>query len=246
MFKRLREDIDCIAERDPAARSRWAILLAYPGLHAQIYYRFANRLWKAGWNGPALVVSYIGRIITGIEIHPGATLGRRVFIDHGTGVVIGETAEVGDECTLYQGVTLGGTSLDKGKRHPTLGKDVIVGAGAKILGPITLSDHVRVGSNAVVLKPVEAGVTVVGIPAKPVGKERATQDSPFMAYGTPCDDVPDPVARTINAMGNELTALQRRVEELQAELAEFQDTTNAPLVPRSDNQIGSSDKGVVR
>lgn len=236
MFKRLREDIDCIAKRDPAARSRWAILLAYPGLHAQLYYRLANRLWRAGWPGPALVTSYIGRIITGIEIHPGAKLGRRVFIDHGTGVVIGETAEVGDDCTLYQGVTLGGTSLDGGKRHPTLGKDVIVGAGAKVLGPIIIGDHARVGSNAVVLKPVELGTTVVGIPAKAVRRETPKDEHAFVAYGTPCDDVPDPVARTLTAMGEEVTMLQRRVEELQNQLADIDRARTAPIVsnPEAD------------
>lgn len=243
MFKRLREDIDCIAKRDPAARSRWAILLAYPGLHAQLYYRLANRLWRASWHGPALVISYVGRIITGIEIHPGATLGRRVFIDHGTGVVIGETAEVGDDCTLYQGVTLGGTSLDGGKRHPTLGQGVIVGAGAKILGPIIIGDHARVGSNAVVLKPVEPGTTVVGIPAKAVRREKPKDEHAFVAYGTPCDDVPDPVARTLMAMGEEVTMLQRRVEELQNQLADIDRARTAPIVSQPEAEAERLAKG---
>jgi len=244
MFKRLREDIDCIATRDPAARSRWAILLAYPGLHAQVYYRLANRLWRAGWPGPALVISYVGRIITGIEIHPGAKLGRRVFIDHGTGVVIGETAEVGDGCTLYQGVTLGGTSLNGGKRHPTLGEGVIVGAGAKVLGPITIGDHARVGSNAVVLKPVEAGTTVVGIPAKAVRREKPKDEHAFVAYGTPCDEeVHDPVARTLVAMGEEVTMLQRRVEELQNQLAQLDETRAAPIVAKPEADADRLMKG---
>ena len=232
MFKRLREDIECIASRDPAARSRLAILLVYPGLHAQIYYRLANRLWRAGLNSLALIISYIGRIITGIEIHPGAKIGRCVFIDHGTGIVIGETAEVGDGCTLYQGVTLGGTSLEKGKRHPTLGKGVIVGAGAKVLGPFTVGDHARVGSNAVVVKAVEPGATVVGIPAKVVKRDQPKEHHPFVAYGTPNVELPDPTARTLIAMGEELTALQRRVEELQRALETARN--GAGLVPGAE------------
>lgn len=236
MFKRLREDIECIASRDPAARSRWAILLAYPGLHAQIYYRLANRLWRAGFHGTALVISYVGRIITGIEIHPGATIGRKVFIDHGTGLVIGETAEVGDGCTLYQGVTLGGTSLNEGKRHPTLGKGVIVGAGAKVLGPFTVGDYARVGSNAVVVKAVEPGETVVGIPAKVVKRDKPKDDHAFVAYGTPSVELPDPTARTLHAMAEEVTALQHRVQDLQRELEEVHQSTGIAPAHRSDSE----------
>src|SRR5512137_1775061 len=154
MFSRLREDIECILERDPAARSRWEVLTCYPGLHALAFHRLAHGCWTRGWRWLGRFISHLSRFLTGIEIHPGATIGRRVFIDHGMGIVIGETAEVGDECTIYQGVTLGGTSLTKGsKRHPTLGRNVVVGAGAKILGGFTVGDDAAVGSNAVVTKP---------------------------------------------------------------------------------------------
>jgi len=167
MFERIREDIACILERDPAARSRLEIVTCYPGLHAILVHRMAHRLWGAGWHWLGRFVSHLGRILTGIEIHPGATLGRRVFIDHGHGVVIGETAQVGDDCTIYQGVTLGGTRLYKGeKRHPTLGKGVVVGAGAKVLGGFTVGDGARIGSNAVVVRPVPDGATAVGNPAR--------------------------------------------------------------------------------
>lgn len=167
MFEKIREDIACILDRDPAARSRLEIVTCYPGLHAILVHRMAHRLWGAGWFWLGRFLSHLGRILTGIEIHPGARIGRRVFIDHGHGVVIGETAEVGDDCTIYQGVTLGGTKLYKGKkRHPTLGKGVVVGAGAKVLGGFTVGDGARIGSNAVVVKPVPAGTTAVGNPAR--------------------------------------------------------------------------------
>ncbi|HMM72894.1 MAG TPA: serine O-acetyltransferase, partial [Rhodocyclaceae bacterium] len=167
MLRQIREDIDSVLERDPAARSRWEVLTCYPGVHALIAHRCAHRLWVGDWKWLARFISHVARWLTGIEIHPGARIGRRVFIDHGMGVVIGETAEVGEECTLYQGVTLGGTSLYRGtKRHPTLGRGVVVGAGAKVLGGFTLGDGARVGSNAVVLKPVPAGATAVGNPAR--------------------------------------------------------------------------------
>ncbi len=190
MFSRLREDVACIRERDPAARSTWEVLTCYPGLHALIWHRLAHAAWRRGLRWTGRFVSNIGRLLTGIEIHPGATIGRRVFIDHGMGVVIGETAEVGDECTIYQGVTLGGTSLGKGtKRHPTLGRGVIVSAGAKVLGSFTVGDGARVGGNAVLLRPVPAGATAVGIPARIVEKsadsqrEQAAAKMGFSAYG---------------------------------------------------------------
>ncbi|MFA7578879.1 serine O-acetyltransferase [Castellaniella sp.] len=180
MFQQLREDIACIHERDPAARSRFEILTCYPGLHAILIHRLAHRLWRAGWYWAGRFVSHLGRLLTGIEIHPGARIGRRVFIDHGFGVVIGETAEVGDDCTIYQGVTLGGTRLYKGeKRHPTLEEGVVVGAGAQILGGFVVGAHARVGSNAVVIKPVPAGATAVGNPARiilPKGREEQQDD----------------------------------------------------------------------
>ncbi|MCP5267312.1 MAG: serine O-acetyltransferase [Burkholderiaceae bacterium] len=166
MFERIREDIATIMEKDPAARSALEVLLCYPGLHAVLWHRLANVLWINRFTTLARLFSHLGRWLTGIEIHPGATLGRRVFIDHGMGVVIGETADIGDDCTIYQGVTLGGVALNQGKRHPTLGRGVVVGAGAKVLGPFTVGDGARIGSNSVVVKPVPAGATAVGIPAR--------------------------------------------------------------------------------
>jgi serine O-acetyltransferase len=205
MFARLREDIACILERDPAARSRWEVLTCYPGLHALVMHRWAHALWLRGLRWPARFVSHLARWFTGIEIHPGATIGRRVFIDHGMGLVIGETAEVGDECTLYHGVTLGGTSLEKGaKRHPTLGRGVIVSAGAKVLGGFTVGDGARVGSNAVLLQAVPAGATAVGIPARILAKsadgerERAAAKLGFSAYGLTQGD--DPVAQALKGL----------------------------------------------
>jgi serine O-acetyltransferase len=166
MFRRLREDMACILERDPAARSRFEVLTCYPGLHAIVIHRISSALWRMQLRWLGRWVSHWGRFLTGIEIHPGATMGHRVFIDHGMGVVIGETAEVGDGCTIYQGVTLGGTSLGGGKRHPTLGRDVVVGAGAKILGPFVVGAGAKIGSNAVVVRAVPPGATAIGIPAR--------------------------------------------------------------------------------
>lgn len=205
MFDRLREDIACILERDPAARSRWEVLTCYPGLHALVMHRWAHALWRRGLRWPARFISHLARWLTGIEIHPGATIGRRVFIDHGMGLVIGETAEVGDECTLYHGVTLGGTSLQKGaKRHPTLGRGVIVSAGAKVLGGFTVGDGARVGSNAVLLQPVPPGATAVGIPARIVAKsadaerEATAAKLGFSAYGLTQGD--DPMALALKGL----------------------------------------------
>jgi serine O-acetyltransferase len=179
MLKQIREDISCILERDPAARSRLEIITCYPGLHAIVIHRLAHRLWGANWQWLGRFVSHLGRTLTGIEIHPGAVLGRRVFIDHGCGVVIGETAVIGDDCTIYQGVTLGGTRLYKGeKRHPTLERGVVVGAGAKILGGFTVGENARVGSNAVVVKPVPAGATAVGNPARLIRKGDTKHNEP--------------------------------------------------------------------
>src|SRR3954468_8105643 len=166
MFRRIREDIQCVFERDPAARSVWEVLTCYPGFHALTLHRVAHRLWRWDLRWLARLGSHITRFLTGIEIHPGAVIGRRVFIDHGMGVVIGETAEIGDHCTIYQGVTLGGTSLERKKRHPTLESNVVVGAGAKVLGPFTVGAGARIGSNSVVLKAVPPGATAVGIPAR--------------------------------------------------------------------------------
>ncbi len=202
MFKHLRDDIACILERDPAARSTWEVLTCYPGLHALLMHRFAHWCWTHGLRWLGRFTSHMARFFTGIEIHPGATIGRRVFIDHGMGVVIGETAEIGDECTIYQGVTLGGTSLYKGeKRHPTLGRGVVVSAGAKVLGGFTVGDGARVGSNAVVIKPVPAGATAVGIPARIIHKEvegKVAGKAAFSAYGVTQGD--DPVSLALKGL----------------------------------------------
>lgn len=193
MFKKIRENINCILERDPAARSKLEVITCYPGLHALMAHSLAHRLWQAKLYWLGRLVSHFGRLLTGIEIHPGAQIGRRVFIDHGFGVVIGETAVIGDDCTIYQGVTLGGTRLYKGaKRHPTLGKGVVVGAGAQVLGGFTVGDCARIGSNAVVVKPVPAGATAVGNPARiidPNAESNATSDcgkTPESSQASPC------------------------------------------------------------
>lgn len=218
MFKRLREDIATVMAHDPAARSRLEVLLCYSGVHAVACHRFAHWLWRHNLTLAARFVSQTARFITGIEIHPGAVIGRRLFIDHGMGVVIGGTAEVGDGVTLYQGVTLGGTSLERGvKRHPTLAKGVIIGAGASVLGPFTVGEGARVGANAVVVAEVPPGATVVGIPAKQVGGKRRPVDSEkddFLAYGTP-ESIPDPVARALDGLLDEVSRLRARVEELE-------------------------------
>ncbi len=219
MLKRIREDIACVFSRDPAARNTFEVLFTYPGVHAVIVHRVSHRLWCAGLKWLARFLSTLARWFTGIEIHPGAKIGRRFFIDHGMGVVIGETSEVGDDCTIYHGVTLGGTSWDGGKRHPTLANDVIVGAGAKVLGPITLSAGVRVGSNAVVVKDVEPGATVVGIPGRVVRKagdehhdkrHALAKKMGFDAYGMG-PDTPDPVAHAINCMLDHIHAMDEKM-----------------------------------
>ena len=211
MFERLKEDIDVVFDRDPAARNRFEVLTAYPGVHVVLLHRLNHRLWNIGLKWIARILSHFARWMTGIEIHPGAKIGKRFFIDHGMGIVIGETAEIGDDCTLYQGVTLGGTSWNKGKRHPTLGNDVVVGAGAKVLGPFIVNDGARIGSNSVVLKEVPAGATMVGIPANPIGSpehKRATglTDDGFSAYGQSADSV-DPVANAISQLCDQVKTM---------------------------------------
>lgn len=223
----IREDIKCVFERDPAARSIVEVLLAYPGLHAVWIHRVSHALWVRGWNRTARVLSHLGRFLTGIEIHPGARIGRRFFIDHGMGVVIGETSEIGEDCTLYHGVTLGGTSWQKGKRHPTLENGVVVGAGAKILGPITIGAGARVGSNAVVVKDIPAGASVVGVPGHVVSerKERERQREEmarrmgFEAYGQ-TKDMPDPVANAIDSLLDHIHSLEQRMEAMQKQMRE--------------------------
>ena len=215
MFSRIREDIHCVFERDPAARSVWEVITCYPGFHALQMHRVSHVLWRAGLRWLARFTSHVARFLTGIEIHPGATIGRRVFIDHGMGVVIGETAEIGDDCTLYHGVTLGGVSWNKGKRHPTLGKGVVVGAGAKILGPFTVGDGAKVGSNSVVVKAVPDGATVVGIPARLVegGGRGQSARMAFDAYAVSAD-LDDPLSKALLALGTHTDDLDHRLEEI--------------------------------
>jgi len=221
MFSRIREDVRCVFDRDPAARSTFDVLTTYPGIHAVLMHRFTHELWLLGLKWLARVFSNLARWYTGIEIHPGAVIGRRFFIDHGMGVVIGETTEIGDDCTLYHGVTLGGTSWDKGKRHPTLGNNVVIGAGAKVLGPIEIGDGVRIGSNAVVLKSVSADMTVVGVPGRLVGAVHEQDDKRqaiakkmgFDAYGA-TRDMPDPVATAVNGILDHIHAMDERLEDM--------------------------------
>lgn len=229
MFSRLRSDIQCILDRDPAARSKWEVVTCYPGLHAIVLHRASHWLWKRELRWLARFLSQFARWMTGIEIHPGAVIGQGVFIDHGMGVVIGETAEIGDDVMLYHGVTLGGTSLNPGKRHPTLGDGVIVGAGAKILGAIAIGRGARIGANAVVVADVPADTAVVGIPAKPVVPRDRAETRKFMPYGTPCGEIPDPVARALSGLLDQVTALQARVGELEA----ANPSSAATVLPRS-------------
>ncbi len=215
MFKTLFKEIDSYVDRDPALRSRWDVIVSYPGFHALTCYKISSWLWRRKFYTLGRFVSHLGRVFSGIEIHPGAKIGERLFIDHGMGVVIGETAEIGDDVTLYQGVTLGGTSLAKGKRHPTLEDGVIVGSGAQILGPFTVGAGARVGANAVVVNAVPPGVTVVGIPAKIVQRSQPKPEpDDFAAYAL-AGDMTDPLARTVTQLQEELEALRARVAELE-------------------------------
>ncbi len=209
---RLVEDVRAIRAKDPAARNTLEILLCYPGLHALAGHRLAHRLWR--WRVPLLprLLSHLTRFLTGIEIHPGASLGRRVFIDHGMGVVIGETAVVGDDCLIYQGVTLGGTSLSRGKRHPTLEEHVVVGSGAKVLGNITLGHHTRVGSGSVVVKSAPPRSTIVGIPGRAL--EEGEEEGRRPGHELEHDRIPDPAARAITALHEQVRALAREVADL--------------------------------
>ena len=250
MFDRIREDIRSVYDRDPAARNALEVLTTYPGLHAVWMHRLSHALWQRRLRWLARWLSSLTRWLTGIEIHPGAKIGRRFFIDHGMGVVIGETAEIGDDCTIYHGVTLGGTSWNEGKRHPTLENNVVIGAGAKILGPITLGDACRIGSNAVVLKDVCGGDTVVGIPGRSVQKrseqEKIRSDMAqklgFDAYGV-AQDMPDPVAHAINCMLDHIQQLDSRVEQLSSQVRllggeiETQDMPSLEGIALSEGQI---------
>ncbi len=226
-LKRLGEDIDAIMARDPAARSRREVVLCYPGFQALLFHRVARAAWRRDWLLLGRFISHLGRMFTAIEIHPGARIGRRFFVDHGVGAVIGETAEIGDDVTIYHGVTLGGISLDKGKRHPTLENDVVVGSGAQVLGPITVGAGARIGANAVVLKDVPPGVTMVGIPAKQVLPRAHAEKREFWAYGTPGGGLPDPAAKTLDAFHTEIEALRARIAALEGGGRESEDDHEA-------------------
>lgn len=237
MFEGLKEDIRSVFHRDPAARNTFEVLTNYPGLHALWMHRIAHGLWRRGLKWLGRFVSTVSRWFTGIEIHPGAQIGRRFFIDHGMGVVIGETAVIGDDVTLYQGVTLGGTSWNKGKRHPTLKDGVVVGAGAKVLGPFDVGENAKVGSNAVVTKEVPAGATVVGIPGRIILQSVVTETTEvdedkrkkmeenfgFDAYGL-SDEMPDPVARSIRSMLDHMHLVDERMNQMCKELRKIDST----------------------
>jgi serine O-acetyltransferase len=239
ILQRLKEDIDCVFERDPAARTRLEVLTTYPGLHALLLHRVSHWLWGHGLKLLARILSHIGRFLTGVEIHPGAVIGRRFFIDHGMGVVIGETSEIGNDVTLYHGVTLGGTSWQKGKRHPTLEDNVVVGAGAKILGPITVGANARIGSNAVVVKEVPPKASVVGVPGhivtpqvdKSQQREETARRIGFDAYGA-TQDMPDPITNAINSMLDHIHTIEQRLDEAQQQKDEDSMKASTAFEPR--------------
>ncbi len=242
MFQQLREDIRSIFARDPAARNTLELLIAYPGVHALIVHRGSHWLWQHGFKLLARALSHLGRWLTGIEIHPGATIGRRFFIDHGMGVVIGETAEIGDDVTLYHGVTLGGTTWNKGKRHPTLGNGVVIGAGAKVLGPIVVHANARIGSNAVVVKDVPEGATVVGIPGRIAGapkndaqaaREETARRLGFDAYGQ-VKDSNDPLVQAVDALLDHARGMEQQITLLADALCKQGIAVNLPNVPPCD------------
>ena len=241
MFAHIKEDISIVFERDPAARTHWEILTTYPGVHALLMHRLSHWFWKANFFWLGRFCSHIGRWFTGIEIHPGATIGRRVFIDHGMGVVIGETAIIGDDCTLYHGVTLGGTSWNKGKRHPTLESGVVIGAGAKVLGPITIGEGAKIGSNAVVVKDVPANATAVGIPARILEEEKSkkreetAQKIGFAAYAVGNDEN-DPMIKAIHSLLDHAAKQDNAIADLQAQL------TRLNTDERSDTEVAEAFK----
>lgn len=227
MFNALKDDIKAVFERDPAVRSVLEVVFCYPGFHAMLFYRPAHALWNRKLYFLGRFLSHLGRFFTGVEIHPGAKIGRGFFIDHGMGVVIGETAEIGNNCTLYHQVTLGGTSWAKEKRHPTLGDNVIIGAGAKVLGPFTLGDNSMVGSNSVVVKEVPADSTVVGVPGRVVIDGEEKKERVDLEHGK----LPDPEAKAISCLFDQIRSLEGKVEELTGELEKLKETQN-----RSDKE----------
>lgn len=251
MLKALFDEVDSIIARDPAARHRWEVITCYPGLHAVWLHRVAHFLWNSGLQWIARFWSMLARLLTGIEIHPGAKIGRRVFLDHGLGIVIGETTEIGDDCTIYQGVTLGGTSLYKGvKRHPTLGKGVVISAGAKVLGGFMVGDGARVGSNAVVLKEIPAGATAVGVPARILhpdfpsnenGSDVNEKKAYFSAYGiTP--NVDDPVSMALKGLIDATLEQEAKIKLLEAQLAKLSGTSEVDSREASKSNTGQETK----
>lgn len=248
MFNTIREDIKCVFERDPAARNTFEVLTTYPGLHALLHYRLSHWCWEHGLKYPARFISFISRWFTGIEIHPGAQIGKGFFIDHGMGVVIGETAEIGNNVTLYHGVTLGGTSWNAGKRHPTLHDGVVIGAGAKVLGPIDIGENARVGSNAVVTKAVPPGATAVGIPGRIVVKKQDVSDETdrrrkamadkigFDAYGM-TDEMPDPIARSIHNLLDHMHAVDAKIDRMSEALGELGHTECTGQLPKLETEL---------
>ena len=250
MFKKIREEIDVVFERDPAVRSRLEVFVCYPGFHALIYYHMSHWAWTHDLKLLGRFISHMGRFLTGIEIHPGARIGKGLFIDHGMGVVIGETAEIGDNVTLYHGVTLGGIapSVDSQsqanqKRHPTLEDDVIIGSGAQVLGPITVAKGCRVGANAVVVKNVAVGHTVAGIPARTIAGHDASKPQPFAAYGASSPNMPDPTSRAIDGLLDQLDELSGRIQELEAEQRRRDESAGADFdVPEGGDRDAGEDK----
>ena len=216
MWNILKEDVRVPFERDPAARNLFEVLAGYPGVHALLFHRFAHRLWRGGWKNLARLVSHLSRFLTGVEIHPGATVGRRFFIDHGMGVVIGETAEIGDDVTLFQGVTLGGISMRREKRHPTVEDFVVIGAGATVLGPVVVGRHSKIGSGSVVVKDVPANSTVVGVPGKVVEGDAEHRGRVARQVALDHDRMPDPMARSLRNLSEHVEKLEKRVNELDA------------------------------
>ena len=249
MFQDLNENIQSVFERDPAARTTFEVLTAYPGLHAIMAHRLNHRLWNNGLKWLARILSHLARWLTGIEIHPGAQIGRRFFIDHGMGVVIGETTIIGDDCTLYHGVTLGGISWTPGKRHPTLGNNVVVGAGAKILGPITVGNDARIGSNAVVVKSAPAGATIAGIPGRIINadpdkintrRKAMAQKMGFDAYAATCD-MQDPVVDSINKMLDHIHLLDEQINRISGILKQTGAAENGEISPLKPCELSSLD-----
>ncbi|HNV87971.1 MAG TPA: serine O-acetyltransferase [Methylotenera sp.] len=251
MFNHIKEDISIVFERDPAARTHFEIITTYPGVHALIMHRLSHWLWKARLYWLGRLFSHLGRFLTGIEIHPGATIGHRVFIDHGMGVVIGETAVIGDDCTLYHGVTLGGTSWNKGKRHPTLEQGVVIGAGAKVLGPITIGKNAKIGSNAVVVKDVPENATAVGIPARILEEEKSKKREDtakkigFAAYAVGNDEN-DPMIKAIHSLLDHAAKQDADLQALKEQIAHLSDTKSDTELAEAFGAQKSSGKTTVK